>query len=74
MSLISVDLWPLIWKSIGGLTFPSTKPEKRIDYIFASPSLAKHCKEISLSGTVKNQNGVYPSDHFGLIAFFSGPF
>jgi len=73
MSDIAIDLWPALQKGLG-YTYPSTGPVKRIDYIFASPALSKCCKEISLVGTLKNQNGVYPSDHFGLLAFFSGIF
>jgi len=38
------DLWVYMWGDTQeGLTYPSPAPTKRIDYIFASPPLAKHC-------------------------------
>eukprot|EP01125_Pyxidicula_operculata_P011906 TRINITY_DN3899_c0_g1_i1.p1 TRINITY_DN3899_c0_g1~~TRINITY_DN3899_c0_g1_i1.p1 ORF type:complete len:248 (+),score=34.62 TRINITY_DN3899_c0_g1_i1:1076-1819(+) len=68
---ILTDLWVHMWgASSPGYTFPSNQPIKRIDYIFASKSLTTICENIRVVGNTAN-NGLYPSDHFGVVASFN---
>ena len=58
-----MDAWALLHPDEPGFTW---EPRERIDYIFVSPSVRVH--EIALAATEPNAEGVYPSDHCGLIA------
>lgn len=61
-----VDAWALLHPDEPGFTSPTWEPRQRIDYIFVSPLVEVH--EIALAATEPNAQGVYPSDHCGLIA------
>ncbi len=61
-----VDAWALLHPDEPGFTWPTWEPRERIDYIFVSPSVRVH--EIALAATEPNAQGIYPSDHCGLVA------
>jgi len=66
------DLWSHLWGTQSqGLTFPSTKPIKRIDYIYVSPTLLNFAESIYVCGNIPDSLGIYTSDHLGLIATFN---
>ncbi|MDP8232971.1 MAG: endonuclease/exonuclease/phosphatase family protein [Candidatus Zophobacter franzmannii] len=48
-------------------TFPTKAPGKKIDFFFASPLLKDKAKTVTLLGTDCDENGIYPSDHIGLL-------
>jgi len=67
-----VDMWFRIWGTQApGLTFPASRPIKRIDYVFVSPAISKGALSITTCGNIPDSTGVYASDHLGLIASFS---
>eukprot|EP01123_Difflugia_compressa_P002624 TRINITY_DN13378_c0_g1_i1.p1 TRINITY_DN13378_c0_g1~~TRINITY_DN13378_c0_g1_i1.p1 ORF type:complete len:300 (+),score=56.53 TRINITY_DN13378_c0_g1_i1:115-900(+) len=69
-----VDLWYRLWGTQSkGLTYPSSAPIKRIDFMFTSPTLTQLAKAIFLCGSAPDNLGNYPSDHLGLIATFAVP-
>jgi len=61
-----VDAWAFLHPDDPGFTSPTWKPRERIDYVFVSPSVKVH--KITLAATEPNAQGVYPSDHCGLLA------
>ncbi len=62
------DAWQIANGEEGGFTFPSHEPKRRIDYVLFSPPNAFEVEEIRTVGDVPDLNGVYPSDHLGLVA------
>jgi len=66
-----IDLWPHLWGTQQGYTFPSTKPIKRIDYIYVSPTLLNLAQSIYVCGNIPDPLNIYTSDHLGLITTFN---
>lgn len=66
-----VDLWAKLYPSLPGYTFPSTGAIKRIDFGWANAVLMKNgnLKKVSIIGT-QPANGIFASDHFGLLFEF----
>jgi beta-glucosidase len=62
------DVWASLQPSQPGYTWPSNDPSKRIDYIWVDSSAAAIAQSIQLVATKPDGNGVYASDHFGLLA------
>lgn len=61
-----VDAWARLRGNEPGYTFEADRPHSRIDYIWASPALARRLCAID----VVTGGDVRLSDHFGLIASF----
>lgn len=61
-----VDAWALLHPNEPGFTQPRREPRKRIDYFFVSPPVRIY--KITLAATEPDAQGVYPSDHYGLVA------
>ncbi|MDA3814580.1 MAG: endonuclease/exonuclease/phosphatase family protein [Candidatus Cloacimonetes bacterium] len=62
-----IDIWNKLNPDIDGFTYPSSAPAKRIDHCWANESFADKIKSIKLIGNKPNKDGIYPSDHLGLI-------
>ena len=62
-----VDVWTELRPEEPGYTFRSDEPWQRIDYVWASPELRPHLQDIVLVGRMPDADGVYPSDHLGLV-------
>ena len=62
-----IDIWNKLHPDDDGFTYPSSEPVKRIDYCWANDSFAANIKEIKLIGNKSNKDGIYPSDHLGLV-------
>jgi endonuclease/exonuclease/phosphatase family metal-dependent hydrolase len=45
-------------------------PDRRIDYIFVDPRLAQSLRSCEIVLNLPDEAGVFPSDHFGVIAEF----
>ncbi len=60
------DAWQLAKGS--GATFPIHAPRHRIDYILFMPPDAFLVEDIRLVGDVHTVDGLYPSDHLGIVA------
>jgi len=66
------DMWNNFWPVSPGYTYPSTRPIKRIDYIFLSSKLLPKAASIYVTANRPDPgSGVYPSDHFGLLSTFN---
>ena len=66
-----IDCWPLQHNQAKGYTFPSNKPERRIDYIWITQNLIDLFNSISKVGESVIKDNLFPSDHLGLFAQFS---
>jgi endonuclease/exonuclease/phosphatase family metal-dependent hydrolase len=67
-----VDIWDKFHPSEPGYTFPSSAPTKRIDYVFGNAPVAERIMSkdyVRLIGKNK-KDGVYPSDHLGMVVEF----
>jgi len=62
-----IDIWNKLNPDNDGFTYPMSKPIKRIDYCWANEAFANKIKSIKLIGNKPDKNGIYPSDHLGLI-------
>ncbi len=62
-----IDIWNKLNPEINGFTYPSSNPVKRIDQCWANESFAQNIKNIELIGNNPNKEGIYPSDHLGLL-------
>ena len=53
-------------------SFPNCKPRARFDrmYFKRAPSKAIHCIDFALVGLKRLECGMFPSDHFGILATF----
>ena len=65
------DVWNAVFPSAPGFTYPSNAPTQRIDYMWANTPVMKALVSINQTATQPNQDGIYPSDHFGLLAILS---
>jgi len=66
------DLWEKFHPGETGYTFPSAMPSKRIDYAFANAPVAERIygkDYVRIIGNSK-KDGVYPSDHLGMVVEF----
>ncbi len=61
-----IDAWALKHPDNAGFTSPTWEPRERIDYILVSSSVKVH--NVALTATESNAQGIYPSDHCGLLA------
>jgi endonuclease/exonuclease/phosphatase family metal-dependent hydrolase len=62
-----IDVWNKLNSENDGFTYPSSKPAKRIDHCWANESFANKIKSIKLIGNKPNKDGIFPSDHLGLV-------
>ena len=62
------DIWALLQPNTTGYTYPSNAPIKRIDYMLGNSIFSQSVKTINQTCTQPNDQGIYPSDHFGLIS------
>ena len=62
-----IDVWNKHNPEIGGFTYPSSAPVKRIDHCWANETFANKIKNIKLIGNKPSKDGIYPSDHLGLL-------
>ena len=62
-----IDIWSKLNPENVGFTYPSSNPAKRIDHCWANETFANKIKSIKLIGNKPNKDGVYPSDHLGLV-------
>lgn len=61
------DVWEKLKPNKKGFTYPSQEPVKRFDYCWANKLFIDHIHDIELIGNKPNKEGIYPSDHLGLI-------
>lgn len=61
-----VDAWAAVHPDDLGYTFSVDQPMRRIDYILARGNVA--VSDARIVGNQPNSDGVYPSDHCGLVA------
>ena len=61
------DAWAALRPSEDGYTFESDKPEKRIDYAWASRELRPYLRTVELVMEKPNRHGARLSDHLGLL-------
>lgn len=66
-----VDAWLIKQPSAPGYTFPSAQPCKRIDYLWVDRTLAAALQRVELILTEPRSDGLYASDHLGLLAEFA---
>ena len=62
-----IDIWNKLNPENDGFTYPSSAPAKRIDHCWANKAFANKIKSIKLIGNKPNKDGLYPSDHLGLV-------
>ncbi len=62
-----IDIWDKHNPENDGFTYPSSNPVKRIDFCWANEAFANKIKSIKLIGNKPNKEGIYPSDHLGLV-------
>ena len=62
-----IDIWNKLNPKNDGFSYPSKEPIKRIDFCWANEAIANEIKEIKLIGNKPNKDGIYPSDHLGLV-------
>jgi len=62
-----MDIWNKLNPDIDGFTYPSSAPAKRIDHCWANESFTDKIKGIKLIGNKPDRDGIYPSDHLGLL-------
>jgi beta-glucosidase len=62
------DAWALAHPDEHGFTFPSHAPQHRIDYVLFTPPDAFVVDDIRLVGDTPDADGIYPSDHLGIVA------
>jgi endonuclease/exonuclease/phosphatase family metal-dependent hydrolase len=65
-----VDCYQRIHPRACGFTYPASAPAGRIDYIFASPSLAKRLQRCDVVTERENMPGREASDHLAVAAEF----
>eukprot|EP01098_Paradermamoeba_levis_P016397 TRINITY_DN8848_c0_g1_i1.p1 TRINITY_DN8848_c0_g1~~TRINITY_DN8848_c0_g1_i1.p1 ORF type:complete len:277 (-),score=61.29 TRINITY_DN8848_c0_g1_i1:177-1007(-) len=63
------DVWPLLHEGSSGFSYPSDKPQSRIDYCWADQKMKPNMKAMGLVGN-NPVDGIYPSDHLGLVIQF----
>jgi len=61
------DVWAALHPDKPGYTSRSDEPWQRIDYAWASPELVPYLEAIELVADRPDQDGVFPSDHIGLV-------
>jgi endonuclease/exonuclease/phosphatase family metal-dependent hydrolase len=66
-----VDVWPAANSGQNGYSFPSTGPTKRIDYCWASSSMASAVAGVSLVANAPSSGVLFASDHIGLLTSFN---
>jgi endonuclease/exonuclease/phosphatase family metal-dependent hydrolase len=69
MAASFLDCWPRAHADDAGFTDPSWQPRERIDYVL-SRNVAWPLVRVELVGG-ESQNGVYCSDHLGLLVEFA---
>lgn len=62
-----IDIWNKLNPNINGFTYPNSDPAKRIDFCWANKFFADKIQSIKLIGNKPNKDGIFPSDHLGLI-------
>ena len=62
-----IDIWKKLNPEKKGFSYPSKDPIKRIDFCWANEPIAKEIKSIKLIGNKPDKDGIYPSDHLGLV-------
>ncbi len=62
-----IDIWNELNPNIDGFTYPSSNPAKRIDFCWANKLFADKIQNIKLIGNKPNKDGIYPSNHLGVI-------
>ena len=62
-----IDIWNKLNPENDGFTYPSSNSAKRIDFCWANKAFADKIKSIRLIGNKPNKEGIYPSDHLGLV-------
>ena len=62
-----IDIWHKLNPKNDGFTYPSSAPAKRIDHCWVNESFANKIKNIKLIGKNPDKDGIYPSDHLGLL-------
>lgn len=62
-----IDIWNKFNHGDDGFTYPSPIPVKRIDHCWANEAFANKIKSMKLIGNKPNKDGLYPSDHLGLV-------
>ncbi len=67
------DVWTALRPNEPGYTYRSDEPWQRIDYVWASPELQSRLRDITVVGGTPDADGVYPSDHLGLVASLDLP-
>ncbi|MCD6289940.1 MAG: endonuclease/exonuclease/phosphatase family protein [Anaerolineae bacterium] len=65
------DVWATLRPDEPGFTYRSDGPWQRIDYAWASPELVPFLRDIELAASQPGEDGIYPSDHIGLIVTIS---
>ncbi|HEY65609.1 MAG TPA: hypothetical protein G4O02_13665 [Caldilineae bacterium] len=61
------DVWAALHPGEPGYTSRSDEPWQRIDYAWASPELVPYLEAIELVADQPDEDGVFPSDHIGLV-------
>lgn len=61
------DLWHYMHPNLQGSTYPTVNPLQRIDYMWANPSATAMVQQIVQWATQSDKEGIYCSDHIGLI-------
>jgi endonuclease/exonuclease/phosphatase family metal-dependent hydrolase len=67
------DAWAALRPGEDGYTFESDKPEKRIDYAWASRELRPYLKAVELVLEKPNRHAARLSDHLGLLIMLDDP-
>ncbi len=62
------DLWAALKPRDPGFTFEADRPDRRIDYVWASPELKAAARSIDVVSAPANSEGARLSDHLGLVA------
>jgi len=62
-----IDIWNKLKSEEDGFTYPSSNPAKRIDFCWANETFANKIRSIKLIGDKPDRDGIYPSDHLGLV-------
>ena len=61
------DIWQMLHSNANGFTFSSSTPNARIDYCWVNNLMKDKIKSIEIIGKEPDKNGLYPSDHLGLL-------
>lgn len=67
-----VDAWARLNPADEGYTFDSRNPSLRIDYVWADAQLQQNLRSIRVIAGAQAANGIYPSDHAGLLVAMEG--